>query len=221
MTTSGTYNFDLIVNDMIEEAYSRIGGEYMSGTDASEARRSLNLLLLEIMNKGAPFSQLELDSFTTTDGTDSYDLDPEVEAVIDVVVRRDDTDFPLERLSLMEYFNLPSKVQSEGRPTAYATDRDRDGIKIYLWPVPDNSTDIVRFYGLQRIEDVTSSRQHIDISHRYLPALAAGLAYKLSFKRQGIPIEDRSLLRREYLELLNDAFGEDRERSEMVVVPGF
>ena len=47
MATSGTRTFTLAVDEIIEDAYARIGGEPQTGKEASVGRRQLNLLLQE------------------------------------------------------------------------------------------------------------------------------------------------------------------------------
>ena len=44
MTTSGTYNFSMDIDEVIQEAMEMIGGEQTLGHDPKSARRSINLL---------------------------------------------------------------------------------------------------------------------------------------------------------------------------------
>ena len=44
MATSGTTSFDLSIDEIIEEAYERLGMRTNSGMDLRSARRSLNIL---------------------------------------------------------------------------------------------------------------------------------------------------------------------------------
>jgi len=44
MATSGTTSFNLTIDDVISEAYERIGIQSNSGHDLKSARRSLNIL---------------------------------------------------------------------------------------------------------------------------------------------------------------------------------
>ena len=52
MATSGTQTFNLSIDDVIQEAYERIGVSSKGGYDLITARRSLNLLMLEWVNDG-------------------------------------------------------------------------------------------------------------------------------------------------------------------------
>ena len=44
MATSNTATFNITVNDCIQEAYDRIGGDPILGYDVRSARRSLNIM---------------------------------------------------------------------------------------------------------------------------------------------------------------------------------
>ena len=53
MTTSGTSSFNLDIEELIQEAYERIGIDgSRSGYQLKSARRSINLLLSEWDNRG-------------------------------------------------------------------------------------------------------------------------------------------------------------------------
>ena len=69
MATSGVWNFNLDIGDIIEEAYERIGQEVRTGYQLRTARRSLNLLLLEWQNKGLNLWTVKSASQALTAGT--------------------------------------------------------------------------------------------------------------------------------------------------------
>jgi len=50
--TTDTTNFNLSLNDLVEEAFERCGRELRSGYDFRTARRSLNLLTVEWASRG-------------------------------------------------------------------------------------------------------------------------------------------------------------------------
>ena len=74
MATSGTRTFTLYVNEIIEEAYSRIGGETITGKESSSARRSLNLLFKEWSNRSIQLWSVGESTQTLTSGTANYTL---------------------------------------------------------------------------------------------------------------------------------------------------
>ena len=117
-----------------------------------------------------------------------------------------------------EYLKIPRKTQT-GRSSQYAVRRDRDNIVISLWPLPDNSTNILKLETVKYIEDVSRSNQTADISRRFLPCLTAGTAYFMSMKRPGVDPSRINMIKQEYEERLSRAQEEDRERASMLIRP--
>ena len=65
MSTSGTTNFNLDLNNLIEEAFERCGTELRTGYDMRTARRSLNLLTVEWANRGINLWTIEQSQIPT------------------------------------------------------------------------------------------------------------------------------------------------------------
>lgn len=87
MATSGTYNFQSVqVELLIREAFERIGitGEFVEPQKLDSARRSINLLLLEWMNKSVNLWTLETAYLTLTTGQGQYVLPAYVSDIIQV-----------------------------------------------------------------------------------------------------------------------------------------
>ena len=149
-------------------------------------------------------------------GDGEYDLGTDVIDVLSVVVRRDGTDFQLERLSRDEFLNIPVKTTT-GRPNQYFLDRQLTP-NLKLWPVPENSTDVIVLDALTRIQDADVYTNTLDLPFRFYPCLAAGLAYYLSLKRAPNRVQ---LLKAVYEEEFDRAATGDRDRSSFNVVPDF
>ena len=79
MTTSSSTDFELAVDDYIEEAYERCGLEIRTGYDLKTAKRSLNLMLAEWANRGINLWTVELRTKTLTGSTTSYTLDSDLD----------------------------------------------------------------------------------------------------------------------------------------------
>jgi hypothetical protein len=75
-TTSGTYIFDknFSIDEIIEEAYERIGLQANSGYDIKAGRRSLNIMFQEWGNRGLSFWEIENNSFTLVQGQIVYEF---------------------------------------------------------------------------------------------------------------------------------------------------
>jgi hypothetical protein len=151
MTTSGSRDFNLDVGEVIEEAYERCGLEVRTGYDAKTARRSMNLMFADWANRGLNLWTVKEANFTVTQGTSSYALAADVVDVLDVVIRRSNTDYELQRISRGDYATVPNKT-TQGRPSQFWLDRQITPV-MYLWSTPENSTDQIRYYYVRRIED--------------------------------------------------------------------
>jgi hypothetical protein len=181
MTTSGSRNFNLDVGEVIEEAYERCGLEVRTGYDARTARRSLNLMFADWANRGLNLWTVKQGTITLTQGQAQETLLDDVVDLLDVVVRRDGTDFEVERISRGEYATLPNKT-TQGRTSQYWLNRQIDPV-INLWAVPENSTDQLIYYYVRRIEDADSLVDTTDMPFRFFPCMVAGLAYYMAMKR--------------------------------------
>jgi hypothetical protein len=218
MATSGTYSFSMDIDEVIQEAMEMIGGEITLGEESRSARRSINLLLQDWQNRGIQLWTINTTAVTVTTSVTSYTLGSENIDVIEAVVNRDNTDLQLERISMEEYLKVPRKGQT-GRPTQYAVRRERDNIDVYLWPIPENDTDKIKFETVRYLQDVTRSSQTADVSRRFLPCLTAGTAYFMSMKRPGVEAGRIQMLKQEYEERLLRAQEEDKERASLYIKP--
>lgn len=216
MATSGSKDFELDVSDYIEEAFERCGLEVRTGYDMKTARRSLNLMLAEWANRGLNQWTIKNRSVTMVVGTGNYTLDADVIDVLSVVVRRDGTDYALERLSRDEYLSIPNKT-TQSRPNQFFLDRQNTPV-LKLWPVAENSTDVVIYDCLTRMDDADTYTNTMDMPFRFYPCLAAGLAYYIAMKRAPNRIQ---LLKSVYEEEFERAMQEDRDRASFNVVPQY
>lgn len=181
MTTSGSRDFNLDVAEAIEEAYERIGLEVRTGYDAKTARRSMNLMFAEWANRGLNLWTVASGTTTVTQGTSQYTLAEDVVDILDMALRRSGTDYEMERISRSDYLDFPDKT-SQGRPSQFYFDRQIAPV-INLWQTPENSTDQLVYYYVQRIEDVDALTNTTGIPFRFYPCMVAGLAYYLAIKR--------------------------------------
>jgi len=214
MTTSGSTDFELNVADYVEEAFERCGLEVRTGYDLQTARRSLNLLFADWANRGLNQWTVAQRTQTVTANDVDYDLGADVIDVLSMVVTRSSVDFSMDRISRDTYLNIPSKTTT-GRPTQFFIDRQITP-KIKVWPAPENSTDVLKFDCLTRIEDADAAVNTVDVPFRFYPCLAAGLAYYLSMKRAPDRVQ---LLKAVYEEEFDRAQAEDRDRASFTITP--
>ena len=219
MAVSGTYDFNLDIDEVIQEATEMIGGEDTLGHEPASARRSINLMLKDWQNRGVLLWSTSVSSVTVSASVTAYSLSSSTVDALEVVLNRDDTNIQLERISPEEYLLIPNKTQT-GRPTQYSIRRGRDNPTLSLWPIPENSTDVLKMELVSELQDVNKSAiQNADVPKRFLPCLTCGLAYYMAMKRPGVSENRIAMLKTNYEELLMSAMQEDRERASMHVVP--
>jgi hypothetical protein len=214
MAVSGSKDFELDVSDYIEEAFDRCGLEVRTGYDLKTAKRSLNLMLAEWANRGLNQWTIEQTTINMVDGTGIYSLDSDTIDVLGAILRRDNNDYTIERLSRDEYLNLPSKTTT-GRVSQFFMDRQITP-QIKVWPVPNNSTDQVIVDRLVRMDDADTYTNTLQVPFRFYPCLAAGLAYYISLKKAPDRVQ---LLKALYEEEFERAMSEDRDRASFKVQP--
>jgi hypothetical protein len=216
MATSGSKNFELDVSEYIEEAFERCGLEVRTGYDLKTARRSLNLLLADWANRGLNQWTIKQRSLTVAQADGEYDLGTDVIDVLSVVIRRAGTDYSLERLSRDDFLTIPNK-STQGRPSQFFLDRQLNP-NLKIWPIPENSTDVIYYDALTRIDDADDYTNTMDMPFRFYPCLAAGLAYYIALKRAPNRVQ---MLKAIYEEEFERAATEDRDRSSFNVVPQY
>lgn len=214
MAVSGSKNFELDVNDYIEEAFERCGLMAQTGYDLKTAKRSLNLMLADWANRGLNQWTIEQTTISLTQGTGNYSLGADTIDILSAVVRRSDTDYTIDRISRDDYISIPNKTQ-QSRPSQFFVDRQINPA-LKLWPIPDNSTDVVVVDRLVRMDDADTQINTLQVPFRFYPCLAAGLAYYLAMKRAPDRVQ---LLKAIYEEEFERAASEDRDRASFNVQP--
>ena len=122
MAVSTSQDFNLDIDEIIQEAYEHLGGPALVGNDSITARRSLNLLFTDWSNRGILLWKTSAVNQTMTEGTASYSLNSSVVAVTEAIIRRDNNDIEMDRISMEEYLKVPDKT-SKGRPIQLAPHR--------------------------------------------------------------------------------------------------
>lgn len=224
MTTSGTSAFNPSLNEIIEEAYERAGTQVRSGNDFRSARRSLNILVSEWANRGLNLWTLQEASVTLTQGSSTFVLPVDCIDIVDHSIRvgsgPSQTDYAIQRIGVGTWANLSSKNQT-GRPLQIFVERKAQP-NIRVWPTPDTNYTLIYWY-LRRIQDAGSTGTlTMDIPHRFVPALVAGLAYHIALKKSATEPQIMSrveFLKNYYEEQFELAAGEDRDRSSLFLAP--
>lgn len=115
-TTSGSAGFNLDLNEIVEEAFERAGGELRTGYDLRTARRSMNLLFADWANRGVNMWTFEQNTITLVTGQPTYALPDDTVDVLDHVIRtqanqiNNQADLTITRISVSTYATIPNKL---------------------------------------------------------------------------------------------------------------
>jgi hypothetical protein len=119
MSTTGTTNFNLQLNELVEEAFERAGAELRTGYELRTARRSLNLLTIEWANRGINLWTVEQGQIPMVQGQITYPLPIDTIDLMDMVIRTqtgiNQSDININRISSSTYATIPNK-NAQGRP---------------------------------------------------------------------------------------------------------
>jgi hypothetical protein len=231
-TTSGTTVFDknFAIDEIIEEAYERIGMQGVSGNQLRMARRSLNILFQEWGNRGLHYWQVANNSITlvadqavytmfrsTGDGTSDATAIYGVDDILEASFRNSNIDTPLTKINRSQYQALSNKT-STGTPTQYFVQRliDRVTITLYLTPGSSEAGKFINFYYVKRIQDVGDYTNATDVPYRFVPCMASGLAFYLAQKFKPQMVQQMKLL---YEDELQRALAEDGSSSSTYISP--
>jgi hypothetical protein len=217
MATSGTTDFNLSIDDLIEDAFERCGMRPTAGYQLTSARRSLNLVFLDWANRGLNLWTIEQATYTLTQGTKEITLPTDTVNVLEAIIRQNsqgvNSDVYIERISREDYLNVPDKT-SEARPAQFYVERTNSP-KVYFYPAADQTYTFV-YYRIRRIQDAGVYTNTTDVNFRFLPCLVSGLAFQLSLKYAP---ERAQALKALYEEDFNRAAMEDRDTASVQFVP--
>ena len=240
-TTSGTVTFDktFAVDDIITEAYERIGLQSVSGYQLKTARKSLNILFQEWGNRGLHYwevaeanidlieGQAEYTFYRASgDGTSSVTNPSGIYGVADILeaslrgnrTQTTQADSGLTKIARSAYSALSSKL-SKGTPSQYFVQRFVDKTTLTVYPTADssNASKDIHFYYVKRIQDADSTyTDATDVPYRFVPCMASGLAFYLSQKFAPQLVQQMKLL---YEDELARALAEDGSASSTHITP--
>ena len=241
-TTSGTVTFDktFAVDDLIAEAYERIGSQVTSGYQLKSARRSLNILFQEWGNRGLHYwevgetnidlieGQAEYTFYRASgDGTSSStNATSDVYGVADVLeatfrqnrTQTTQSDAAMTKIDRSTYSSLSAKL-SKGTPSQYFVQRLIDKTTVTVYPTPDSTaaSKDMHIYYVKRIQDADSTyTDATDVPYRFVPCMVSGLAFYLAQKYAPDRIQAMKLY---YEDELARALAEDGSSSSTYITP--
>ena len=120
-TTSGASGFNLQLDELVEEAFERAGGELRTGYDLRTARRSLNIMFADWANRGINMWTMETGTINLVQGQNTYALPDDTVDLLEHVIRtqanqqNNQADLTITQISVSTYATIPNKIQ-QARP---------------------------------------------------------------------------------------------------------
>lgn len=218
MATSGSKVFNFPVDSIIRDSIRKVGGEWTNADEQSAARDSLNLVMLDLLNREAPLGSIK--DFTVSVGTSDaqFNVENGTLGVLNAYITTSAKDITLGRVGLIEFKAFNDKEVSS-RPTTFTTEVSAQQLKIKIWPINNTVQRTLTYTAIVQPDVVTRNTQDLDIMNRYLPAVTAGLAYEIGLKRKGIATERLQILKGDFEEKLQRAFDADKERASVFIRP--
>ena len=231
-TTSGTTTFDktFAIDEIIEEAYDRLGMFTLNGGHMKTARRSLNIMFQEWSNRGLHYWEIANNNITlvngqavytmfraTGDGTSDATAVYGVDDILEANYRNNNVDTPLTKINRSTYQGLSNKT-STGTPSQYFVQRfiDKITITLYLTPGASEAGKFLNYYYVKRIQDVGVYTNATDVVYRFVPCMVSGLAFYLCQKYPRQRCQEMKLY---YEDELNRALTEDGSSTSSYITP--
>lgn len=126
-------------------------------------------------------------------------------------------DTPVKLISRSEYAQLSNKT-TRGKIVQAFYDPQLINGNLYVWPTPDSSSDVLRFWYERILEDFDSSTDTPDFAIEWGEALILGLASKMA-PSSGMPLQERMDLKARADESLIIAMNYDRENVSVFFQP--
>jgi hypothetical protein len=201
MAVSGSTDAKSIGTEFVEGALSRMGvlaeEEPLEAVALARGLRYLTQMLKAWEADGIGGWLLTEDGFALVDSDKDYVFGSggtETFVPFEITQIRvsynSGNEIEMQRMDREEYYRLPNRA-SEGFPTQFFYDRQRDNGTLYVWPVPpDNNYDITYTYR-RRIMDMDLGAENIDVPPEWEEAIEFGLAERLlgAYAKIGTPME--------------------------------
>lgn len=188
MTSSGTYNFNPSLGDLLLYAFNLAGvrSTELQQEHLSYAGTAANMVLADWGNRGVNLWKVDGPVIVPlVAGQTTYNVDPSTVVMLDAYAQIVSptgvtTDRIMTPISRSEYATYPNK-QQQGFPTVYWYNRLINP-NVTLWEVPNGSSPTnFCYYRLVQVQDaVVPGGLTVDVPERWLPAFADAFAVQLA-----------------------------------------
>lgn len=175
-------DFDLTRDQIITAAIRKLGaipsGGSATNDQLSDGSTALNAMVKAWQNLGIRLWTAEWTYLAMNAGTSIYYPDP-ILSIQEAFLRRDDIDYPVDIGNINEFMQISDKTDT-GMPGIIAFKYDKASPEIHVWPTPENSTDVLHFLQIRKLQDFDATGDKPDLPSRWINALIWGLAAELA-----------------------------------------
>jgi hypothetical protein len=229
MATSGVTLWQLTRDELITAALRKIGvveeGATPNASQLADGAEALNALLSEFQTFGMPLWKRVEYPLTMISGTETYTIG---------VSQTTNTPFPLKltgadlnpagsgtRISMTimsrsDFDILPS--DSSGTPVNITYQPYINYGVLKVWPIPDNSTDVMYLTYQSPVEVFTTSTETMDFPQEWHNAVIYNLASLLA-DEYSLPIQDRQWYEKQAEKHLNTVLSFGSEETGILIYP--
>lgn len=231
MSTSGITYYQIDRNEIIKAALRKLGvlakGQTPDASDYADAAVALNMLVAEFRTVGMPLWARKTYSFNPVEDVREYEIG---------VGKTFNTPYPLHLLQayrqdsgnttrinmdIIPNYNLNTyPTSSGGTPIQVSYQPLNNYGKLTVWPTPDATaaTSTITIVYQSPFEYFNASTDTMDFPEEWYNALVYGLAANLA-PEWTVPLEDRSALRKEAKEHLDNAKDFNYEDGSLFLQP--
>lgn len=180
MAVTGTRTIRQMCTAALRRAQVTAIDEDPEAADLAEAMDELDFMLKSWQNSGYQIWAYTSGSLTLTTSA-AHTLDPvRPLQIVTARFKRNGIEIPMQQITRTEYDNLPQKT-SQGTPTQFYYDRQREAARFYVWPVlATASGETVEYTYVRELEDVTDPDAVLDVPGEWWEATVYGLAARLA-----------------------------------------
>lgn len=232
MSTSNITTFSMTSTQLVNAAARKLAvlgdGDAPTATQMANGVEAMNAMLKTFTTKGMPLWVMSEYAVTPT-ASRSYTMGVgtaiNIPAPVKVtqVILRDNISGSTIPMSVKSHydFNLLSGASSAGVPITYWYEPLNQTGVLHVWPSPDNYTIANRSFVMtyQRpFQDMVGPNDTLDFPQWWHEAIIYGLASRLA-PEFGVPLQDRTTLKQEAKEFLDEALSFGTEEGSLFLQP--
>jgi hypothetical protein len=231
MATSGSINYNQTRNEIITDALSLLGVVSAGGTakanDITFCSNQLNKMVKAWQAQGVHLWKETEGTITIVTDQYQYTLNstnfPSIGRPVNIINCRYKYSSGLERkmtkMGRSEYMAIPTKTTSEGPCTAFYYSPQLSSGELYVWPVPQDTSDSLVISYIKTFEDFDSSTDDPDFPQEWLECLTLNLAVRVSPAYGKDLAKSHPTLLQEAKLSLQELKGWDSEEGSVRIIP--